>query len=262
MGRQGLTQTGGKRAVRSAAVEAPHAIDIEGTRVALTLRRSSRRSFALQVDHRGARVAAPLQASLHDIDRFVRNHGQWLLDRLRARAAAAPQPFDVADGALLPMLGRSLRLRVVEGRRAQWRLAGDGVEELALPAASDLTRSLVRALQLRALAWYRNRVEEYCLRIGRPVPSVRLSSARTRWGSCSSASGIRLHWRLIHLPPALIDYVVAHEVAHLVEMNHSPRFWAVVERLYPDWRAARTELRAAGGRLPLLGAPIAGDMED
>ncbi|MBN8443298.1 MAG: M48 family metallopeptidase [Thauera sp.] len=250
------------RAARSAAHEAPHVIDIGGTRVALTLRRSSRRSFALQVDHRGARIAAPLQASLHDVERFVREHGQWLLDRLRARAAAAPRPFAVVDGALLPVLGRSLRLRLLDGRRAQWRLAADGIEELAIPAASDPARALVRALQSRALAWYRNRVDEFCLRIGRPAPAVRLSNARTRWGSCSSASGIRLHWRLIHLRPALIDYVVAHEVAHLVEMNHSPRFWAVVERLYPDWRGARVELRAASGQLPCLGTPVVSGVED
>jgi predicted metal-dependent hydrolase len=93
---------------------------------------------------------------------------------------------------------------------------------------------------------------------------VRLSSARTRWGSCSARSGIRLHWRLIHCPPALIDYVVAHEVAHLVEMNHSPRFWAVVGSLYPDWSAARLRLHEAARTLPLIeaGAPGGPDNED
>ena len=76
------------------------------------------------------------------------------------------------------------------------------------------------------------------------------SNASTRWGSCSSRSGIRLHWRLIHLPLGLIDYVVAHEVAHLVEMNHSPRFWSVVESLYPEHMAARKALRQAASSLP------------
>ena len=109
----------------------------------------------------------------------------------------------------------------------------------------------------RALAWYRGRIEEYCHRLGLPVPAVRLSNARTRWGSCSSRSGIRLHWRLVHLSPALIDYVVAHEVAHLVEMNHSPRFWAVVERLYPDWREARAALRRAAATLPVIATAAA-----
>ena len=89
------------------------------------------------------------------------------------------------------------------------------------------------------------------------MPAVRLSNARTRWGSCSSRSGIRLHWRLVHLSPALIDYVVAHEVAHLVEMNHSPRFWAVVERLYPDWREARAALRRAAATLPVIATAAA-----
>jgi predicted metal-dependent hydrolase len=245
---------------RPAASEVPHAVDIGDVRVALTLRRSARRSFALQVDHRGARVAVPLRASLGEIDRFVRAHGQWLLDRLRARAAAVPA-FVAADGAVLPLLGRPLRLRLVEGRRAQWRMGADGAEELAIPATADVTRTLLRALQVRALDWHRSRVEEYCLRLGVPVPPVRLSSARTRWGSCSSTSGIRLHWRLIHLPPTLIDYVVAHEVAHLVEMNHSPRFWAVVDRIHADWRTARADLRAAAARLPVIGGAPAGDME-
>jgi hypothetical protein len=121
-----------------------------------------------------------------------------------------------------------------------------------LPTAVDTQRALVRALQARALAWYHGRVEECCHRLALPVPPVRLSNARTRWGSCSVRSGIRLHWRLVHLRPALIDYVVAHEVAHLLEMNHSPRFWAVVERLYPGWREARAQLREATATLPVL----------
>src|SRR5690606_7304055 len=149
------------------------------------------------------------------------------LDRLRARAQA-PQvlPLEVREGACLPLFGRVLVLRRVSARAARWRGLADGREELLLPAGVDPQRALVRALRARALAWYRGRVEEYCHRLGVAVPPVSLSSAATRWGSCSTRSGIRLHWRLIHLDPALIDYVVAHEVAHLAEMNHSPRFWA------------------------------------
>lgn len=233
--------------------EQAHTLVIEGTRVELVLRRSARRSFALQVDHRGARVAAPLRAPLGEVERFVHSHGRWLLDRLRARAAA-PQPvaFQVADGVSLPLFGRPLVLRLAPGRTARWRLRPEGGEELVLPTVGDVQRALVRALRVRALDWYRGRVEECCHRLGVPQPAVRLSSAATRWGSCSSRSGIRLHWRLIHLERVLIDYVVAHEVAHLVEMNHSPRFWAVVERICPGWRAARAGLRAAAATLPVI----------
>ncbi|MCB1945628.1 MAG: M48 family metallopeptidase, partial [Thauera sp.] len=150
----------------------------------------------------------------------------------------------------------ALVLRLVSARAARWR-AADGGEELLLPAGVDPQRALVRALRARALAWYRGRVEEFCHRLGVPVSAVSLSSAATRWGSCSTRSGIRLHWRLIHLEPALIDYVVAHEVAHLAEMNHSPRFWAVVERLYPDWREARAALRRAAATLPVIATAAA-----
>lgn len=245
---------------RAAAQEQAHSLVIDGTRVDLVLRRSARRSFALQVDHRGARVAVPLRTPLGEVERFVHSHGRWLLDRLQARAAARPAPaLELVDGATVPLFGRALTLRVREGRITRWRPLTDDREELLLPTTVDPLRALLRALQARALAWYRGRVEEYCHRLGLPVPAVRLSNARTRWGSCSSRSGIRLHWRLVHLPPALIDYVVAHEVAHLVEMNHSPRFWAVVERLYPDWRSARAALRKASASLPVFAAAPATD---
>jgi hypothetical protein len=240
---------------RVAAQEQAHSLVIEGTRVELVLRRSARRSFALQVDHRGARVAVPLRTPLGEVERFVHSHGRWLLERLQARAAAPPVPvLDVVEGATIPLLGRPLTLRLHEGRTTRWRALEGDTEELLLPIAVDPLRALLRALQARALSWYGGRVEEYCHRLALPMPAVRLSNARTRWGSCSSRSGIRLHWRLIHLPPALIDYVVAHEVAHLVEMNHSPRFWAVVERLYPDWRGARASLRKAAAALPVIAA--------
>ena len=243
------------------ASEVPHHIDIEGRRIALTLRRSARRSFALQVDHRGARVSVPVRAPLDDVEAFVRGHAVWLLDRL-ARAHNHPQVpvLQPVDGLELPFFGRRLRLRLGGAGRTQWRWAADGVEELCLPARADAVRALQRAVQIRALDWYRGRVEAYCQRLALPVPVVRLSSARTRWGSCSTRSGIRLHWRLVHLSPDLIDYVVAHEVAHLREMNHSPRFWAVVESVYPDWRAARARLRDAARTLPVIGAAAAAEV--
>lgn len=249
-------------AARPAAVEAAHEVVIDGERIALTLRQSARRSFALQVDHRGARVAVPHGTAWPAVERFVRMHGTWLRTRLAALATRPAAPvLAIADGAVLPLFGRGARLRLgAVARGAAWRLGADGAEELWLSARADAA-AVVRALRARGLAWYRGRVEEYCHRLGLPAPAVGLSSARTRWGSCSRASGIRLHWRLIHLEPALIDYVVAHEVAHLVEMNHSPRFWAVVEGLYPDWRAARQRLRAAAASLPDIAAERAGNLQ-
>ena len=83
-------------------------------------------------------------------------------------------------------------------------------------------------------------------------PAVALSNARTQWGVCTEGGAIRLSWRLVHIEPMLADYVVAHEVAHLVELNHSKRFWSVLARLYPEWREARERLELAGASLPII----------
>lgn len=243
------------------ASEEPCGIRFGERDVAYMLRRSARRSFALQVDHRGVRVAVPWLATQAEIERFIRGHGDWLLEKLAVRTP--PQILDIADATSIPLLGETCRLRLAGGGRGvRWRSGADGVEELVLPATSDAHKALVRALRARALPWFGERVAEFCFRLGRPVPAVRLTSARTRWGSCSSRGGIRLHWRLIHLPPELIDYVVAHEVAHLAEMNHSPRFWAVVAELYPGWQAARGRLREAGRALPVIAAGDAGPVTE
>lgn len=229
-------------------------IALGGQELGYSLRRAQRRTFSLHVDERGVRVNAPLTAGLPQIECFMRQHERWLLAQVERHANLTLQlRFQPVDGACFPVLGQACRLRLLVGsRRAEWALDVDGAELLKLPASGNVSQRLVHALKARAIQWFSGRVEEYCLRLGVPVPEVRLSSARTRWGSCSSLSGIRLHWRLIHLRPALSDYVVAHEVAHLIEMNHSPRFWSVVEALCPQWRALRAELRDAGRALPLI----------
>jgi predicted metal-dependent hydrolase len=227
-------------------------IELKGVAVDYLLRRSPRRSLALRVDEGGVRVGAPLGTLMGAVEGFLRDHADWLLDKLAQRAARAEAAFRVADGASLPVLGEPVRLILQgRGRTARWRGGADGQEELVLPEGRG-EAALLRALEARALPWFRERVVEHCLRLGVAVPPVRLTRARTRWGSCSQRSGIRLHWRLIHLTPELIDYVVAHEVAHLKEMNHSPRFWRVVEGLYPGWRDARRRLGEAARSLPVI----------
>lgn len=247
-----------KRPRRAATSEEARVIRLGDLDVPLVLRRSARRTFALQIDDRGVRVSVPHLARDADIERFVSGHHRWLLDKLAVRQERRQsQRFEAVDGGRFPLLGADCRLRIVSaGRGARWTAGADGIEELVLAASHDPHEAMVRALRKRALPWFSGRVAEYCFRLGRDVPAVRLSSAHTRWGSCSATSGIRLHWRLIHLRPALIDYVVAHEVAHLAEMNHSVRFWAVVARLFPDWEAARVELREAGRALPVIAAPM------
>ncbi len=223
---------------------------IAGRLVAYTLRRDRRR-LSLRIDERGLAVGAPRSVTLAEIEAFIRTHGGWVLEKLAAFAAeGARRHLPIHEGTRLPLLGGEVCVRVTAGaNRAYW-----GADELWLAArpTADLAALARRALQRRAFEHFQSRVIENAARLGLAAPRLSLSSARTRWGSCSLRSGIRLNWRLIHLPPMLIDYVIAHEVAHLIEMNHSARFWRVVDSLHPDWRAARDALRREAARLPIF----------
>lgn len=232
----------------------PHHIILAGRIVGYTLRRDRRR-LAMRIDERGLSVGAPHTVSLAEIEAFVHSHAAWVLEKLDEHAGRAVQRhLPIHDGARLPVLGTEVCVRITSGgNRGYWNDAAQESELwLAARPNADLSQLARRALQRRALEHFRPRLATMATQIGQPVPPLGLSSARTRWGSCSTRSGIRLNWRLIHLPPAPIDYVIAHEVAHLVEMNHGPRFWRLVERIYPDWCAARTLLKDEGAALPLI----------
>ena len=222
--------------------------------VPYTLRRARRRSIGLAIDHRGLRVGAPWKAPLAEVEALILKHGGWVtrkLDEWRERRHAAPLPL--ADGTRLPYLGGWLEIRLGRGKgQAFWN-------ESAMPVLTLLPRSPERAgalldqsLRRRALFVFGERLERQAARFGIAPPPLALSSARTRWGSCSLKSGIRLNWRLIHCEPRLIDYVIVHELAHLAEMNHGARFWAIVGQYFPDYRDARDALKKLSGTLPIL----------
>lgn len=210
-----------------------------------------RRRLTLTVDDRGLRVGAPCSITIAEIEAFIRQHGDWVQSKL-AELTDHDQPrhLTVKDGCRLPLLGNDVPVRVLPGHnRSRWI-----ADTLLLEARhdADLNQLARRALQKRALHHFTTRMKIFAPQVGVAVPTLGLSSARTRWGSCSAVSGIRINWRLIHLPESLGDYVVVHELAHLQEMNHSVRFWAVVEAAYPEWKTARKELKTIAPKLPLL----------
>ncbi|MHB1427517.1 MAG: M48 family metallopeptidase [Rhodocyclaceae bacterium] len=232
------------------AAQALRHVILGGRIVAYSLRRDRRR-LAMRIDERGLAVGAPRSVPLAVIEDFLRSHADWVLEKLDEYAGRATlRHLPIHDGARLPVLGAEVRVRVTPGGNRGY-FSADELWLAARPAA-DLSLLARRALQRRALEHFRPRLAELAALIGHEVPPLGLSSARTRWGSCSTKSGIRLNWRLIHLAPAPIDYVIAHEVAHLVEMNHGPRFWRLVGSLHPDWRAARAALKRDGAALPLI----------
>jgi hypothetical protein len=213
--------------------------------------KSGAKRLSMTIDERGLRIGAPHRTPLGEIEAFVHGNGEWVLKKLGELAhATQPRHVTVKDGARLPLLGGEAEVRVLPGtNRVRWIA---DVMILEARADADLALLATRALQKRALTHFGERLAHFCVRLGLVPPRLGLSSAHTRWGSCSSRSGIRVNWRLIHLPPHLSDYVVAHEVAHLLEMNHGERFWAVVEFLYPDWKTVRGELKQRAASLPIL----------
>ena len=229
-----------------------YSIRLGDQQVAYQLRRSQRRTIGLAIDGCGLRVGAPLRARLGDIEALIRQHGAWVLDTLRHwRERPTPERLTIADGMGIFADNSALTVSLAPGPRARWRRDGDTLA-LTLPVGSDPAPVLESALREIARARFNERLALHAARLGLPPPPLRLSSARTRWGSCNARGQINLNWRLIWLPLPVIDYVVCHELAHLKELNHSPRFWSVVEQLCPDWRALRLELRQRGRQIPQL----------
>jgi predicted metal-dependent hydrolase len=234
-----------------AAVE--WSIALDGRVVPYRLLRSRRKTIGLSIDHRGLRIGAPTGARLTDIENAIRRHGNWVLDKLDVwQERPTPTEAAIHDGACLPLLGCELTIRFATGaNRAVWTADGRQIT-LCLASHADARRVLERALRERARGLFHERLHRHAPRLGVTPPPLALSSARTRWGSCSTRSGIRLNWRLVFFPLAVVDYVVVHELAHLKEMNHSPRFWAVVEAACPDWRTLRAELKRLGPTCPII----------
>ena len=236
------------------ADETPRSIALGERVVHYVLRRAKRRSIGLTIDHRGLRVGAPRRATLGEVEALILRHRDWVAQKLDEwQERPQRQALTISDGLQLPLLGRTLEIRLASGsNRAVWNEAGPiSILTLCLRAPSDVGRLLEKALREKALSVFSERYHLFAKRLGVTPPPLSLSSARTRWGSCSLRSGIRLNWRLIFFPLASIDYVVAHELAHLHEMNHSQRFWALVAELYPDFRQAREELKQRAASVPL-----------
>ncbi|MDD4886084.1 MAG: SprT family zinc-dependent metalloprotease [Thiomonas sp.] len=214
-----------------------------------TLHRAARRTLALRVDDRGVSLLAPRLASGASIAQFLQQHAAWAQRKLHQREqrlqTLQDARIDWADGGRIPYLGQHLTLRLRGATQLHW---DEARAELHLPLPPDSDAQQVRDsvaawLQRQALGLFTARVGHFATQLGVRVTAVKLSAATTRWGSAKSDGSIRLHWRLLHFSPQLVDYVVAHEVAHLREMNHSPRFWAHVGQLYPEYRKARQHLR-------------------
>jgi predicted metal-dependent hydrolase len=225
------------------------------------LRRSARRSHGFMVCDDGLFVTSPNRAPLDDIERAIRAKQRWILTKLfergerRALRAERP-PVDWVDGAQLPYLGTDITLRLEPAARSHCVHDAD-TRTLHLGVTPGLETWQIRE---RVKLWFQDeakrifgeRLDLYAPRVGVTYNAFAISSAGTRWGSCTVAGNIRLNWKLVHYPLALLDYVVVHELAHLREMNHSPAFWAVVGEVFPDYDGAKAALKKRSVEMPVL----------
>jgi predicted metal-dependent hydrolase len=212
--------------------------------------RARRRTLTIVVQRGRVEVRSPRWTPIADVEAFLREKERWIRRRME-EARREPPRLSWREGERLPVLGEQLRI-TLRNDAAGVRRGEDCIEVCWSPGASPamLRASVLEWLFAQAREVFRERVGLYAPRLKVKEPEVRLSNARTQWGSCSAHGRVLLNWRLIHVPVRLIDYVVAHELAHLKELNHSRRFWALVESVYPDCRAARRELNRLEKQLP------------
>lgn len=225
-------------------------IGLGGRIVSYTIkRRRRRRSISLTIDEHGLRVGAPWRASQRAIDNELRKHDTWILRKLAEWQERRAPPRRWQDGETLMLLGEPLLLALAPGLRTTSRddrrlVVGVPVQ----PRPGEIAREVTAWMREQALACFRDRVAHYAPLLLIPELEIRLSNARTRWGSCHPDGRIHLNWRLIQMPLRFLDYVVVHELAHFREMNHSARFWQTVARVIPDYAARKREIRTEGHR--------------
>ncbi|MDA8382864.1 MAG: SprT family zinc-dependent metalloprotease [Betaproteobacteria bacterium] len=213
------------------------------------------RNIRLTVSARGLAVSMPRGVPQTRVEAVLLEKSAWILKHLAAVAARQPTPIDWREGARLPYRGCELRLSFAPLVHVPQPVLVDGelrVGRAAQGDARDIEQAVVRWYRAQAHACFAERVAIYSDRLGVLRPRVLLSNARTRWGSCNARREVRLNWRLIMAPQEQLDYVVAHELAHLLEMNHSPAFWALVGRIFPDYARVRKALRLSAPRYGIV----------
>lgn len=217
-----------------------HQLHMEGDPpVAVRLRRSGGvRRISLRVSRVDGRVTltAPPHVPMRALRAFLAERADWV----RGHLSDQPPPVIVAPGTRLPVEGQAVTLSAARVRSA--RRDGDRLE-VAGDRAGRQARVWLQALARERLG---GRCDGFARDLGQRYSALVLRDTRSRWGSCSSEGRLMFSWRLIMAPPHILTYVAAHEVAHLVEMNHSAAFWAVVARLHPDYRQDRAWLRRNG----------------
>jgi len=225
-------------------------IEVDGVSIALAVRHHPRaRRYGLRVDAAAGRVVlvVPPRGSQAGALRFARRHGAWA----RRRLAQVPPRTAFAPGTTLEVMGARVEIVHDPAHRGGAALEEDRMRVGGRP--EFVARRVRDRLKAEARRELLARATACAATLGRRVRAVAVGDPRSRWGSCASDGALRFSWRLVLAPPEILDYVVAHEVAHLVEANHGARFWRLVDGLTPHRERAQLWLRRHGAALLRMG---------
>ena len=222
-----------------------------GETISYLLERRPRRTVGLKITGSGLVVHAPKRIFEFQLNQILQEKSNWILNKLSQREANQIEKLQWEDGEHLLYLGQDIQLKLVVDNKKKIHFERN---ELAIHAPEANIHAACRA---SVLMWYKRtaildftrRVEVFAAKLGVPTPPVAISNAQSRWGSCNSRGQVRLSWRLLQAPPHIINYVICHELAHLKQMNHSAKFYAVVEQLFPNYNAAEKELKLLSPQL-------------
>ncbi|MBC7786781.1 MAG: M48 family metallopeptidase [Methylophilaceae bacterium] len=219
------------------------------------LQRTTRRTVGLKISATGLVIHAPKRISQVQLESLILPKADWIRKKLAAQLANKVDAIQWKNGEPLLFLGNDIALEVKHDARNKALTFDAGVLTVAQINIDDTTtiqRKVILWYQKQALPDFARRLEVLSAKLGVPKPQLFLSNAKSRWGSCNSLKEVRLNWRLMLAPPHIINYVICHELAHLKEMNHSTKFWAVVGSIYPDYKQAEKDLKVWSPQLHRL----------
>ena len=223
-----------------------------GETISYLLEHRSRRTVGLKITADGLVVHAPRRIFAFQLNQILQQKSNWILNKLQARELNHVAKVEWIDGEHLLYLGNDIQLKIVPNKTNKAPLFDQNILFIISPEANNhaiVARKVIQWYKNQAALDFNRRLEILAAKLGVTTPPLTLSNAQSRWGSCNSRGQIRLNWRLLQAPPHIINYVICHELAHLKQMNHSAKFWAVVEQLFPNYKAAEKELKALSPQL-------------
>lgn len=236
-------------------------ITVGNTEIKYTIQRSNRKTIGLIVDpENGVIIRSPQKLSREKIKDVVKKKSPWLIEKLGEVEKIKPKPRakEFLSGEKLPYLGRRYRLKVTQNEEIKKPDIKLYQGKFHIETPSNLTGSKkIEELKKGMTQWYRDHAEEkikervanYQEQLGVEINRIRIKEQKKRWGSCSSKKNLNFNWRLIMAPISVIDYIVVHELTHLIHPNHSKEFWKTVETIIPDYREKQEWLKINGPTL-------------